>query len=134
MSTPRGGATPKLPSPQTEVATPKIVPNETPVNSVEIVQTFEQVNEPIATEIKTTETVTTTEISNGDSVQIIETNEIKTEITSEPEPEPQQQQTQQPDANVESTESNNKLVEPENNDIMTGETSLFIIDREEFFK
>ncbi|XP_055317412.1 ensconsin isoform X17 [Sitodiplosis mosellana] len=113
-ATPRGASTPKLPSPQTESATPKTVPNETPENSVEIVQTVEQVNEPIAVEevkiveTKTVETVTTTEVVSGDgeSVQSTETHEIKTEITSESEPV----------SNVDNID-NNKLTEPENNEM-----------------
>lgn len=108
--------------------TPKIVPIETPPpqNSVEIVQTAEQVNEPIVLidsivqpentiEIETVETtVTTTEVSNASEadeiVQTTETHEIKTEITSETESV----------SNVETHIDNTKLSEPENNE-MTGE-------------
>lgn len=91
-----------------------------PENSIEIVQTVEQqVNEPNAVEeVKTIETktietlVTTTEVVSGDgeTVQSTETHEIKTEITSESEPV----------SNVDNNIDNNKLTEPENNE-MTGE-------------
>lgn len=119
-TTPRGGATPKLPSPQTEHAITKPVPIEIPQNSVDevkIVGKVEQVIEPIdnqvnAIESNTVETVTTTtEVteSSGDTVQIIQTHEIKTEITSESEAAP----------SVDSTDQN-KLSEPEMSSEMTG--------------
>lgn len=83
-----------------------------PQNSVEIVQTVEKVIEPISEPViasNTLETITTTEITGPiETVQTIETHEIKTEITSESETV----------SNVESVD-NNKLSEPENNE-MTG--------------
>ena len=93
-----------------------------PENSVEIVQTVQtveqQVNKPSAVEevktieTKTIETVTTTEVVSGDgeTIQSTETHEIKTDITSESEPV----------SNVDNNIDNNKLTEPENNE-MTGE-------------
>lgn len=116
MATPRGGATPKqIPSPHSEIINLTTVPNDTPQNSVEIVQTVEHVSEPATGDVKiietktVIETVTPTEGSDvGATVQTIETNEIKSEITTEPEPV----------TNVEIID-NTKLSEPENNE-MTG--------------
>lgn len=116
-ATPRGGATPKqIPSPRSESVNLITVPNDTPQNSVEIVQTVEQVSKPTIAdakivETKTIETVTTTEVSDvGATIQTIETHEIKSEITPEPE------------SVVENTDSN-KLSEPENNE-MTGKNHV----------
>lgn len=111
MPTPRGGATPKLPSPQTESA--KTVPIETPQIPVEVVQTVEAVSEPIATQVNTIETTTIETVTKVDvtgeneNMETIETHEITTEVASKPE-------------TVESTDPT-KLSEPENNE-MTGKT------------
>lgn len=67
--------------------------------------------QPDTIESNTIETVTTTEVTEGDGdvVQIIQTHEIKTEIISEAEAAP----------NAESNDTN-KLSEPEMSSEMTG--------------
>ncbi|XP_031621844.1 ensconsin-like isoform X4 [Contarinia nasturtii] len=129
-STPRGTSTPKLPSPQSESAITISVPNEAPVNSIEIVQTVENVSEPMIHDVETTietktvETVTsTTEASSEDNENVHtvqETYEIKTETTSESEPVSN-------DENVD----NNKLTEPENNEMTASMIQRRILSAEE---